>query len=197
MYLVTILGNLVIILAISSDSHLHMPKYFLPCSLSVNDICFSKSTVPMMLVNILRQDQITNYTGCLCQQVFKLSCSDTFINNLLVYLVGALFAVFPLSGIIFPYIHIVSSVLRIPSSGGKHKAFSTCGSHLSVFSLFYRTGLWAYISSAVTDSSRDSAATSVMYSVVPQMLNPFNYSLRNRDMKVTVRMLMGRTPSVL
>ncbi|MBZ3880898.1 Olfactory receptor 7G2 [Sciurus carolinensis] len=59
------------------------------------------------------------------------------------------------------------------------------------------TGFGVYISSAVTDSSRDSAVASMMYSVVPQMLNPFIYSLRNRDMKVSVRMLMGRTPSVL
>ncbi|MBZ3876239.1 Olfactory receptor 7G1, partial [Sciurus carolinensis] len=63
MYLVNILGNLIIILAISSDSHLHMSMYFLPCSLSVNDICFSTRTVPMMLVNILRQDQSITYTG--------------------------------------------------------------------------------------------------------------------------------------
>ncbi|MBZ3882154.1 Olfactory receptor 7G2 [Sciurus carolinensis] len=279
MYLVTIMGNLLIILAISSDSHLHTPMYFFLCILSANDICLSTSTVPKMLVNILRQDQSITYSGCLCQvcffiifvglenclitvmsydryvaichplkytvimnprlcavlvllslvisivhallhtlmvlrlsfctdleiphffcelaQVLKLACSDTLINNLLVYLVAVLFAGVPLSGIIFSYVHIVYSVLRMPSSGGKHKAFSTCGSHLSVVSLFYGTGLGVYISSAVTDSSRKSAVASVMYSVVPQMLNPFIYSLRNRDMKVSVRMLMGRTPSVL
>ncbi|MBZ3887237.1 Olfactory receptor 7G2 [Sciurus carolinensis] len=279
MYLVTIMGNLLIILAISSDSHLHTPMYFFLCILSANDICLSTSTVPKMLVNILRQDQSITYTGCLCQvcfviifvglenclitvmsydcyvaicyplkytvimnphlcvllvlvslvisivhallhtlmvlklsfctdleiphffcelaQVLKLACSDTLINNLLVYLVTVLLAGVPFSGIIFSYVHIVSSVLRMPSSGGKHKAFSTCGSHLSVVSLFYGTGFGVYISSAVTDSSRKSAVASVMYSVVPQMLNPFIYSLRNRDMKVSVRMPMGRTPSVL
>ncbi|MBZ3887440.1 Olfactory receptor 7G2 [Sciurus carolinensis] len=279
MYLVTIMGNLLIILAVSSDSHLHTPMYFFLCILSANDICLSTSTVPKMLVNILRQDQSITYSGCLCQvcffiifvglenclitvmsydryvaichplkytvimnprlcavlvllslvisivhallhtlmvlrlsfctdleiphffcelaQVLKLACSDTLINNLLVYLVAVLFAGVPLSGIIFSYVHIVYSVLRMPSSGGKHKAFSTCGSHLSVVSLFYGTGLGVYISSAVTDSSRKSAVASVMYSVVPQMLNTFIYSLRNRDMKVSVRMLMGRTPAIL
>ncbi|XP_047387534.1 olfactory receptor 7G2-like [Sciurus carolinensis] len=277
MYLITILGNLLIILAVSFDSHLHTPMYFFLSNLSFNDICLITSTVPKMLVNILRQDQSITYTGCLSQvcfvlvfgglencllavmaydryvaichpllytvvmnphlhvplfllslvisivhallhtlmvlrlsfctdleiphffcelaQIIKLACSDTLINNVLVYLVAGLFAGVPLSGIIFSYIHIVSSVLRMPSSEGKHKAFSTCGSHLSVVSLFYGTGFGVYISSVVTDSSRKTAVASVMYSVVTQMLNPFIYSLRNRDMKGALRKLIGRTAS--
>uniref|UniRef100_I3MVH2 Olfactory receptor n=1 Tax=Ictidomys tridecemlineatus TaxID=43179 RepID=I3MVH2_ICTTR len=265
MYLVTILGNLLIILAISSDAHLHTPMYFFLSNLSFNDICLSTTTVPKMLVNIQAQNQHISYTGCLSQvcfvlifivlenclltvmaydryvaicyplrynvimspflcvllilisllissvnallhtltvlrlsfctalkfphffcelaQVIKLACSDTLINNLLVYLVTGVLAVISISGIIFSYTHIVSSVLRMPSSGGKYKAFSTCGSHLSVVSLFYGTGFGVYISSAVTDSPRNSAVASVMYTVVSQMLNPFIYSLRNRDMK--------------
>ncbi|KAG3280482.1 olfactory receptor 7G2-like [Ictidomys tridecemlineatus] len=278
MYLVTILGNLLIILAVSSDSHLHTPMYFFLSNLSFNDICLITSTIPKMLVNILRQDQSITYAGCLSQvcfvlifcglencllavmaydryvaichpltytvimnprlrvllvllsllisvvhallhtlmvlclsfcsdveiphffcelaQVIKVACSVTLINNVLVYLVAGLFAGVPLCGIIFSYVHIVSSVLRMPSSGGKHKAFSTCGSHLSVVSLFYGTGFGVYISSAVTDSPRNSAVASVMYSVVTQMLNPFIYSLRNRDMKEALRKLIGRTGSL-
>ncbi|XP_047394041.1 olfactory receptor 7G2-like [Sciurus carolinensis] len=277
MYLITILGNLLIILAVSFDSHLHTPMYFFLSNLSLNDICLITSTVPKMLVNILRQDQSITYTGCLSQvcfvlvfgglencllavmaydryvaichpliytvvmnphlrvllvllslvisivhallhtlmvlrlsfctdleiphffcelaQIIKLACSDTLINNVLVYLVAGLFAGVPLFGIIFSYIHIVSSVLRMPSSEGKHKAFSTCGSHLSVVSLFYGTGFGVYISSVVTDSSRKTAVASVMYSVVTQMLNPFIYSLRNRDMKGALRKLISRTAS--
>ncbi|KAG3280462.1 olfactory receptor 7G2-like [Ictidomys tridecemlineatus] len=279
MYLVTILGNLLIILAVISDPHLHTPMYFFLCNLSFNDICFSTSTIPKMLVNILTEVQSTTYTDCLSQvcfvlifgglenclltvmaydryvaichplrytvimnpclcvqlilisllistvdallhtlmvlrlsfctaleiphffcelaQVIKLACSDTLINNLLVYLVSGVFGGVFLCGIIFSYVHIVSSVLRMPSSGGKHKAFSTCGSHLCVVSLFYGTGFGVYISSAVTDSPRKTAVASVMYSVVPQMLNPFIYSLRNRDMKEALRKLIDRTSSLL
>ncbi|MBZ3891851.1 Olfactory receptor 7G1 [Sciurus carolinensis] len=134
---------------------------------------------------------------CELAQVIKLSCSDALINNLLVYLVAGLFAGVPLTGIFFTYIHIVSSVLRMPSSGGKHKAFSTCESHLSVVSLFYGMGFGVYISSAVTDSSRKTAVASVMYSVVTQMLNPFIYSLRNRDIKGALRKLIGSMASPL
>ncbi|XP_076714841.2 olfactory receptor 7G2-like [Callospermophilus lateralis] len=274
MYLVTILGNLLIILAVSSDPHLHTPMYFFLANLCFTDICLSTTTVPKMLVNIQARDQSISYTGCLCQvcfvliftilenfllavmafdryvaichplrytaimsphlyifllqfsllistmdallhtlmvlrlsfctdleiphffcelaEVLQLACSDTLINNILVFVAACVFAGVPLLGIIFSYIHIVSSVLRMPSSGGKHKAFSTCGSHLSVVSLFYGTGFGVYISSAVTDSPRKTAVASVMYSVVPQMLNPFIYSLRNRDMKEALGKLIGR-----
>ncbi|MBZ3885376.1 Olfactory receptor 7G2 [Sciurus carolinensis] len=275
MYLVTVLGNLLIILAISSDSHLHTPMYFFLCSLSLNDICLSSSIIPKMLVNIQVKDQSITYTGCLFQvcfvlvfavmeccllavmaydryvaichplrytvimrpclcvllvlvslstsivdgllhtlmvlqlsfcidleiphffceldQVIKLACSDTLIDNILIYIAACIFGGAPLSGIIFSYCHIVSSVLRMPSLGGKRKVFSTCGSHLFVVFLFYGTGLGVYISSVVTDSPRKSAVASVMYTVVPQMLNPFIYSLRNRDLKEALRKLISGT----
>uniref|UniRef100_A0A8C7BI48 Olfactory receptor n=1 Tax=Neovison vison TaxID=452646 RepID=A0A8C7BI48_NEOVI len=273
-YLVTILGNLLIILAVISDSHLHTPMYFFLSNLSFTDICLSTTTVPKMLVNIRAQIQTITYAGCLTQiysilafgglegfllavmaydryvaichplrytvimnsrlcsllvllsfciniadalmhslmvlqltfctdleiplffcevvQVIQLACSDTLINNILIYFATSIFGGIPLCGIIFSYTQIVSSVLRIPSAGGKYKAFSTCGSHLSVVSLFYGTGLGVYISSAFTNSSRNTAVVSVMYTVVPQMMNPFIYSLRNRDMKGALRKLMGK-----
>ncbi|MBZ3880897.1 Olfactory receptor 7G3 [Sciurus carolinensis] len=276
MYLVTILGNLLIILAVSSDSHLHTPMYFFLSILSLADICMGPTTIPKMLVNIQTQDQGISYTGCLFQvcfvlifgglenfllavmaydrfvaichplrytvimnpclcvlllllclllsivrgllhtlmllqlsfctdleiphffcelsQVIKLTCSDTFINNILVYLVSIMFFGLPLSGIIFSYTQYVSSILRIPSVGGRYKAFSTCGSHLSVVSLFYGTGFGVYLSSAVTDSTIKNVVASMMYSVVPQMLNPVIYSLRNREMKGALRNLISGMP---
>ncbi|MBZ3884304.1 Olfactory receptor 7G1 [Sciurus carolinensis] len=251
MYLVPILGNLLIILAVSSDPHLHTPMYFFLSNLSFTDICISTTTIPKMLANIPAQDQSINYTGCLTQngfvlvfgglencllavmaydcyvaichplstvhsllhtlmvlrvsfctalqiphffceraQVIKLACSDTFINNLLIYSVSSLFVGIPLIGIILSYTQIVSSLLRIPSVGGRYKVFSTCGSHLSVVSLFYGTGFGVYMSSAVTDSSMKTAVASMLYIVVLQMLNSFIYSLKNRDMNGALRHLI-------
>ncbi|MBZ3869986.1 Olfactory receptor 7G1 [Sciurus carolinensis] len=129
---------------------------------------------------------------CELSQFIKLACSDALINNILIYVAVFVFGAISTSGIFFSYFHIVSSVLRIPSSEGKHKTFSTCGSHLSVVSLFYGTGFWVYINSAVTDSGRNTVVASVMYSVFPQMLNPFIYSLRNRDMKEALSKLLSR-----
>ncbi|XP_069858209.1 olfactory receptor 7G2-like [Dipodomys merriami] len=272
MYLITVLGNLLIILAVSSDPHLHTPMYFFLSNLSFNDICLSSTTAPKMLVNIHTQDQSITYAGCLAQtcltltfcglencllavmaydryvaichplrysaimhpglcvllvlcslltstghallhslmalrlsfgrdveiphffcelaQVIKLACSDTLINNLLVYLVGVTFFAVPLSGVIFSYIQIVSSILRISSTRGRSKAFSTCGSHLSVVSLFYGTGFGVYLSSAIIDASIKNVVPSVLYMVVPPMMNPLIYSLRNVEMKAALRTLI-------
>ncbi|MBZ3882156.1 Olfactory receptor 7G2 [Sciurus carolinensis] len=73
MYLVTILGHLLIILAVNSDPHLHTPMYFFLSNLSFTDICLSTSTIPKMLVNIQSQRQSISYTGCLSQVFFVLS----------------------------------------------------------------------------------------------------------------------------
>ncbi|MBZ3880706.1 Olfactory receptor 7G1 [Sciurus carolinensis] len=82
MYLVTVLGNLLIILAIRSDSHLHTPMYFFLSSLSFTDICMSTSTIPKMLLNIQGQNQSISYTGCL-SQVFFLTAFLVLENCLL------------------------------------------------------------------------------------------------------------------
>jgi olfactory receptor len=124
---------------------------------------------------------------CELLQVIRLSCSDTLINNILVYSGSSIFAGVPLSGIIFSYTQIISSILKIPSVKGRYKAFSTCASHLLVVSLFYGTAFGVYMSSEVTYSSTKNITASVMYIVIPQMLNPFVYSLRNRKMKEALK----------
>ncbi|KAM5190499.1 olfactory receptor 7E24-like [Callospermophilus lateralis] len=275
MYLVTILGNLLIILAVCSDSHLHTPMYFFLSNLSLADIGFISTTVPNMIVNIQTHNDIISYEGCLTQmslftilvcmdymlltvmaydrfvaichplhypvimnprlcgflilgsfllslldsqlhnlmilkvtsfkdveisnfycgpsELLNLSCSHNFSDDFSKYVLIAIYGLFPISGILFSYYKIISSILRIPSSSGKYKAFSTCGSHLSVFCLFLGTGIAVYFGSAVSHSPRKYAVASVMYTVVTPMLNPFIYSLRNRDIKSALRRLQIRT----
>ncbi|VCW83935.1 unnamed protein product [Gulo gulo] len=98
----------------------------------------------------------------------------------------------PFAGILYSYSKIVSSIRGISSARGKYKAFSTCASHLSVVSLFYCTMLGVYLSSAATQSSHASAVASVMYTVVTPMLNPFIYSLRNKDIKRALKTFFVR-----
>ncbi|XP_059551172.1 olfactory receptor 7A5-like [Myotis daubentonii] len=273
MYLITVLGNLLIILAVSSDSHLHTPMYFFLANLSLVDISVTSTTVPKMLVNIQTQSRVITYAGCITQlyffilfaalddfllavmaydryvaichplhymvimnswlcgllvlmswimgslnsllqsvivlrlsfcmdfkiphffcelkQVIQLACSDTFLNNMVMYFVSVLLGCGPLAGILYSYSKIVSSIRAIPSAQGKYKAFSTCASHLSAVSLFYGTVLGVYLSSAATHSSHSSAAASVMYAVVTPMLNPFIYSLRNKDIKRALKRFYG------
>ncbi|XP_049731209.1 olfactory receptor 7G1-like [Elephas maximus indicus] len=122
-------------------------------------------------------------------QVIKVACSDTLINNI-IYFAASMLGGIPLFGIVFSYTQIVSSILKMPSAGGKHKAFSTCGSHLSVVFLFYGTAFGAYISAAFIHSSRKTAVVSMVYTMVTPMMNPFVYSLRNKDMKGSLRKLV-------
>ncbi|KAM5187382.1 olfactory receptor 7A17-like [Callospermophilus lateralis] len=271
MYLVTVLGNLLIILATISDSHLHTPMYFFLSNLSFVDICFTSTTIPKMLVNIQTQSKATTFTGCIVQIYFftlfvglenfllavmaydryvaichplhytvtmnprlcgllvlvswitsalnsllqilmtlrlsfctdveiphffgepnhlvYLACSDTFLNNMVLYLVAGLLGGGPLTGILYSYSKIISSIHAISSAQGKYRAFSTCASHLSVVSLFYCTLLGVYLSSSIAQNAHSSATASVMYTVVTPMLNPFIYSLRNKDIKSTLRRL--------
>jgi olfactory receptor len=123
---------------------------------------------------------------CEPNQLFQLACSDTFLNNMVMYVTGMLLAVCPLSGILYSYSKIVTSICATSSRQGKYKAFSTCMSHLLVVSLFYCTSLSVYLSSSVTQNSESTAKASVMYRVVTPMLNPFIYSLRNKDIKRTL-----------
>ncbi|XP_075399593.1 olfactory receptor 7E178-like [Tenrec ecaudatus] len=273
-YLVTVLGNLIIILAVSYDAQLHTPMYFFLSNLSLTDIGFTSTTVPKLMADIQTHSRVISYAGCLTQmsffmllgcldslllavmaydrfvaichplhyriimnprlcgllvwvsifisllvsqlhnsvvlqvtyfkeveiahffcdpsQLLNLACSDAFTDNIVMYVVGALSGFLPIAGILFSYYRIVSSILRVTTSSGKYKAFSTCGSHLSVVCLFYGTGLGVYLSSAVSSSPRKGAMASVMYTVVTPMLNPFIYSLRNRDIKRALWSLFSR-----
>ncbi|XP_049731219.1 olfactory receptor 7C1-like [Elephas maximus indicus] len=147
--------------------------------------------LPVLKLSFCTHIEIPHFF-CDLPEVLKLTCSDTLINNIVVYLVTGFLAFIPFTGILFSYSQIASSIWRISSAGGKYKAFSTCGSHLSVVSLFYGTGLGVYLSSAATPTSRTSLMASVMYTVITPMLNPFIYSLRNRDVKGVLGRLLGR-----
>ncbi|XP_006873966.1 PREDICTED: olfactory receptor 1361-like [Chrysochloris asiatica] len=273
-YLVTVLGNLLIILAISTDSRLHTPMYFFLSNLSFVDVCFSSTTVPKMLANYILGSQSISLPGCLTQIYFfivfavmdnfllsvmsydrfvavchplhyttkmtlqlcallvtgpwvtasldallhtlmvarlsfcadntiphffcdvapllKLSCSDTYINEMLILYMGVLIIMTPLVCILVSYICITCAVLRVPSTKGKWKAFSTCGSHLAVVSLFYGTIIAVYLNPSSSHSAEKDTVATVLYTVVTPMLNPFIYSLRNKDMKEALRKLIVR-----
>ncbi|KAG8517315.1 Olfactory receptor 7C2 [Galemys pyrenaicus] len=164
--------------------------------LALGSWCISVMGSLLETLTLLRLSFCTNmeipHFFCDLPEVLKLACSDTLLNNIVVYFVTIILGVFPLSGILFSYSQIFSSILRMSSAAGKYKAFSTCGSHLCVVSLFYGTGLGVYLSSAATSSSTTGMMASVMYTMVTPMLNPFIYSLRNRDMKGALGRLLSK-----
>ncbi|XP_069883002.1 olfactory receptor-like protein DTMT [Dipodomys merriami] len=273
MYLTTVLGNLIIIILIGSDSHLHTPMYLFLSNLSFSDLCFSSVTIPKMLQNMQSQVPAIPYAGCLTQMYFfllfadlesfllvamaydryvaicfplhytsimspklclclvslswvlttiisslhtllmarlsfcadnviphffcdmsallKLACSDIQINEIMIFILGGLVIIVPFLLIFLSYAHIVSSILKVPSARGIRKAFSTCGSHLSVVSLFYGTIIGLYLCPSANNSTVKETVMAVMYTVVTPMLNPFIYSLRNQDMKGALERILG------
>uniref|UniRef100_A0A8C6HYS4 Olfactory receptor family 7 subfamily E member 173 n=1 Tax=Mus spicilegus TaxID=10103 RepID=A0A8C6HYS4_MUSSI len=273
-YLVTVLGNLLIILIIIFDSNLHNPMYFFLSNLSLIDILFISTTIPKMIVGIKMHSRVISYAGCLTQmslflffvcmddmiltvmaydrfvaichplhytvlmnpqvcvilillsfsvsvfdsqlhnlialqvtcfrdveianffchpsQLLNLACTNTLSSNIVIYFIGVILGIFPVLGIILSYCKIVFSILKIPSSSGKYKAFSTCGSHLLVVCLFYGTGIGVYLGSAVSHSPRKNAVASLMYTAVSPMLNPFIYTLRNRDISNALKRFHSR-----
>ncbi|XP_040484195.1 olfactory receptor-like protein OLF4 [Ursus maritimus] len=178
MYLITVFGNLLIILAVSSDSHLHTPMYVFLANLSFVDICFTSTTVPSMLWNIQTQSHVITYEGCLTQMYFFILFLglDAFLLAVMAY--------DHLVAICHPLHYMVIMKPQVC-------ALLVLVSWLSVVSLFYCTSLGVYLSSAATQSSHTSAVASVMYTVVTPMLNPFIYSLRNRDIKEAVMKFSG------
>lgn len=132
---------------------------------------------------------------CDLMPLLKLSCSDTHTNELVIFAFGILMGISPFSCILLSYACIFQAVIRIPSARGKWKAFSTCGSHLTVVSLFYGTIFAVYLHPASLTSSQKDKAAALMCGVVIPMLNPFIYSLRNKDIKAALRKLFSRTAS--
>uniref|UniRef100_M3Y367 G-protein coupled receptors family 1 profile domain-containing protein n=1 Tax=Mustela putorius furo TaxID=9669 RepID=M3Y367_MUSPF len=245
-YLVTFTGNLLIILAICSDTHLHRPLYLFLSNLSFTDICFTSTTIPKIckgmsithskamtykrcfsqivfgiLNNLVLTTMAYDHSVAICHslhysviinqfcgllalgsycisirsslletltllrlffrqtwkfhtlffffcdlpQVLNLACSDTFMK---VYSATDLLAMIPFHAIPLSSYQIVSPILSISSTVGKYKPFSICGSHLSVVSLFYGTGL-GDLNSAATSFIRMSLVASVMYTIVTPM----------------------------
>ncbi|XP_038598894.1 olfactory receptor 7D4-like [Tachyglossus aculeatus] len=129
---------------------------------------------------------------CDFYQVLRLSCSDIFINEVGIFVAAIGLVIIPLTGLLFSYARIVSTRLTVPSAKGRYKAFSTCGSHLSGVSLFYSTSHGTYLCPTSNQTSRLGSIASVMYTLVTPMLNPFIYSLRNKDMKGALKKLVSR-----
>ena len=272
-YLVTITGNLLIILAICFNPHLQTPMYFFLSFLSLTDICFTTSVVPKMLMNFLSEKKTISYAGCLTQMYFlyalgngdscllavmafdryvavcdpfhyvttmshhhcvllvvffcsfphlhsllhtlllnrltfcdsnvihhflcdlspvlKLSCSSIFVNEIVQMTEAPIVLVTPFLCIAFSYIRILTTVLKIPSTSGKRKDFSTSGFNLTVVTLFYGSIFYVYLQPPSTYTVKDHVATTV-YTVLSSMLNPFIYSLRNKDLKQGLRKLMSK-----
>ncbi|XP_028558727.2 olfactory receptor 2AP1-like [Podarcis muralis] len=269
-YIVTMLGNILIVVLVVADRHLHTPMYFFLGNLSCLETCYSSNILPMMLANLSDGGPRTiSVTGCMIQYYFfgflaasecyllaamsydryvaickpllytvlmngrvclqliaaswisgslainvtiylmhqlrfcgrseishffcdfnpilKLSCSDTQVIELLTTFLAAVCSLPPFLLTLTSYVYIISTIVRIPSTSGRQKAFSTCSSHLTVVSIFYGTIMIVYMLPK-TDALRDlNKVFSLFYTVLTPFFNPLIYSLRNREVKEAFR----------
>uniref|UniRef100_A0A803SKW3 Olfactory receptor n=1 Tax=Anolis carolinensis TaxID=28377 RepID=A0A803SKW3_ANOCA len=134
---------------------------------------------------------------CDLTPLLKLSCSDTHLAEVAIFVACFAVSLCPFILTITSYICIILSILKIPTSSGKKKAFSTCSSHLIVVSTFYGTLGITYAVSTGTESVELSKILSLLYTVLTPMFNPIVYSLRNKEVKETLSKLLGNISTEL
>lgn len=273
-YLITLVGNMLIMVVIRTDLQLHTPMYFFLSNLSFLDICYSTVTVPKMLENFLATKKIISLIGCIAQIFFfifmvgteifllsamaydryvaicnplrysmvishrvcvqmvvgawvsgfldslvntiflidlhfcgphyinhfscelplllQMSCTSTFANEMVILTFSMTLGFAALLLIVASYVHIIGTILKISSSEGRQKAFSTCASHLTVVLLFCGTAFIRYMRPASGYSNTLDKLISVQYSILTPMLNPIIYSLKNKEVKTALRKLIRK-----
>ncbi|XP_067421767.1 olfactory receptor 6N1-like [Emydura macquarii macquarii] len=274
MYILTMAGNILIMVLVVADQHLHTPMYFFLGNLSCLETCYTSTILPRLLASLLTRDRTISVTTCIAQFYFfaslaatecfllsamsydrylavckplhyaalmngriclqlaagswlsgslatliisslmsqltfcgpnemdhffcdftpiiKLACSDTSLIVVLDFLLASVCTLFPFLLTVSSYVYIIVTILRIPSTGDRQKAFSTCSSHLTVVTMFYGTIIIVYMlpkSSTLRDLNK---VFSVFYSVLNPLLNPLIYSLRNKEVKEALRKAVNK-----
>ncbi|XP_003423008.2 olfactory receptor 10AG1-like [Loxodonta africana] len=136
-----------------------------------------------------RSKQI-NHFFCDIPPILKLACGDTFVNEMLVYIVTVLFVMFPFLLILCSYSKIISIILKLPSATSQAKAFSTCSSHLMVVVLFFGSCIITYLRPNTRHSEGTDKVLSLFYTILTPLFNPVIYSLRNKDVIRVLKKLL-------
>uniref|UniRef100_A0A8C3XQW9 Olfactory receptor n=1 Tax=Chelydra serpentina TaxID=8475 RepID=A0A8C3XQW9_CHESE len=135
------------------------------------------------------QSNVINQFFCEIPQLLKLTCSDLYLSELGLLAFSMFLCLNCFVFIIVSYVQIFKAVLRIPSEQGRRKAFSTCLPHLTVVSLFVSTGMFEYLKPTSSSASGLDLMLAVLYSLVPPMMNPIIYSMRNKEIKAALKKL--------
>ncbi|XP_027702555.1 olfactory receptor 5W2-like [Vombatus ursinus] len=142
-------------------------------------------------LNFCRSNEI-NHFFCDMPPLLSISCSDIHVNELVLFIVFGFIEMVTISGVLISYCYIILSVLKIHSTGGRYKAFSTCISHLTTVAIFQGTLLFMYFRPSSAYSLDQDKMTSLFYTLVIPMLNPLIYSLRNKDVKEALGKLRNK-----
>ncbi|XP_075386857.1 olfactory receptor 11H6-like [Tenrec ecaudatus] len=151
--------------------------------------------LPIVLISQLPfcGPNIIDHIVCDPGPLFALVCVPAPSTELICYTFSSMVIFGPFLSILWSYTLVLRAVLRVPSGAGRTKAFSTCGSHLMVVSLFYGTLMVVYVSPTSENPAGMQKIITLMYSTVTPLLNPLIYSLRNKDMKNALKKILGLT----
>nr|XP_006133621.1 olfactory receptor 1019-like [Pelodiscus sinensis] len=138
------------------------------------------------------RSNIINHFYCDMPPLLVLSCSDTRISENAMFASMCYIEVTSIVTILLSYVYIISTIVKIPSAEGRHKAFSTCTFHLAAVGVFYGTILFMYFRPTISYSMDNDKITSVFYTLVIPLLNPLIYSLRNTEVKDALRKAVNR-----
>ncbi|XP_054999883.1 olfactory receptor 14C36-like [Sorex araneus] len=138
------------------------------------------------------QSNVIHQFFCDIPSLLKLSCSDTFSNEMVVVVSGLVVGGGCFFFIIRSYIHIFSTVLKFPRGADRSKAFSTCVPHILVVSIFLTSGLYVYLRPSAITATIQDMILSVFYSIIPPLFNPIIYSLRNEQIKCAIKRIMKK-----
>ncbi|XP_032194109.1 putative olfactory receptor 2B8 [Mustela erminea] len=148
-------------------------------------------TVLIFLLPLCGRNKIDHFL-CEVPALLKLVCVDTTMNQSELFFASVIILLIPVALIIFSYGQIVRAVLRIKSSAGQRKAFGTCGSHITVVSLFYGTAIYAYLQPSNSYSQDQGKFVSLFYAIITPTVNPIIYTLRNKDVTGAMKKVLCR-----
>ncbi|XP_067390583.1 olfactory receptor 10A7-like [Emydura macquarii macquarii] len=184
-YIATVGTNTLIVVLIATDRHLHTPMYFLLGNLSFLETCYASTILPRMLLIFWGPNKIDHFY-CDSIPLIKLSCSDTHQVMLLDFILACVFTLPPFLLTLTSYMSIIATILRIASSAGRQKSFSTCSSQLIVVTVFYGTIMIVYLRLKHETLRDPNKVFSFCYTVLTPLVKPLTYSLRNREVKAAL-----------
>ncbi|KAE8587939.1 hypothetical protein XENTR_v10022209 [Xenopus tropicalis] len=151
----------------------------------------SVHTILTASLSFCRSREVSHFF-CDMPPLLKISCSDTTLNEIVILSLGGVVAGASFLLTVISYIYIISAILKIRSARGRKKAFSTCAAHLTIVSIFYGTIIIMYLRPQSSHSLQHDKMLSVFHNVITPMLNPLIYSLRNKDVKDSIRKLFRK-----
>ncbi|XP_029435461.1 olfactory receptor 6-like [Rhinatrema bivittatum] len=137
-----------------------------------------------------------NHFFCDLSPVLKLSCTDPYLVEIMFFNFAWVIILCSFVQITVSYVFIIITILRIPSALGRQKAFNTCGSHLTVVSIFYASIMFMYVRPKASESTEFNKVVSLFYCAVIPLLNPIIYNLRNKEVKKAIRKILNRAGPV-